>query len=77
MLDGDIVGYDTAVFIKSAHKEHIPVVVVPGWMASPREAAEAVMHNAAFSLERWTNHLVGALYPCWVHEQKICGFTSP
>ena len=70
VLGGDLVHYDTAVFIIVAHQEHIPAVVIPGWMASAREAAEAVMHNPAYSLQQRFNRLVGALYPRWVYEHK-------
>jgi len=70
VLGGDLVHYDTAVFIKAAHREHIPAVVVPGWMASALEAAEAYKHDPAYSLRRWSNQLVGLLYRHWRYEHE-------
>lgn len=70
VLGGDIVGYDTAVFIKAAHREHIPAVVIPGWEAGGWEFAELVQHNPVYSLEKWSNRLVGRLYPRWVYEHN-------
>jgi hypothetical protein len=70
VLGGDVVHYDTSVFIKAAHLEHIPAVLVPGWMTSVIEAAEAFGYDPAYSLQRWSNRLMGRLYPRWVYEYK-------
>jgi len=70
VLGGDLVGYDTAVFVKAAHAEHVPVVVAPGWMASAREAGEAYAYDPAYRVQGWPNRLCSTLYPRWVHEHK-------
>ena len=70
VLAGDMIGYDTPAFIKAAHAESIPAVVVPGWMASAREAAEAIMYNPEYSLRRWSNRIAGKLYPRWQYAHK-------
>jgi hypothetical protein len=70
ILGGDLTHYDTAAFIKIAHQQSIPAVVVPAWMASAREAAEAHMYDPAHSARKWFNAFVGKLYPRWVYEHK-------
>jgi hypothetical protein len=70
VLAGDLIDYDTGLFIRSAHRENISAVVVPAWMAGPREAAESVKDKPQFSCNRWMNRFFGYLRPNWVHEHN-------
>lgn len=71
VLAGDVIHYDTSVFTKAAHLEHIPAVIVPGWMADATEPAEAFGYDPRYQLQqRWTNRLAGRLYPHWVYKYK-------
>lgn len=70
VLAGDLIDYDTGLFVRSAHREGISAVVVPAWMAGPREATESVKDKPQFSCSRWTNRLFGYFRPNWVHEHN-------
>jgi hypothetical protein len=67
ILAADNVNYDTAIFVKISHTKNIPVVVIPQWMAGPREPAEYLLHDSRYSTDRISNYLVGKLYPKWVY----------
>ena len=70
VLAGDNAGYDTPVLTKVGHEERISSVVVPSWMGGASKVAESCLYNPVFSMERWTNRIVGAFYPRWVYEHK-------
>ncbi len=70
VLGGDIVHYDTAAFIKAAHDEHVPAVVVAGWMIHQDENAEAFRFDPALHLDSIGNRAAARLYPRWVYEYK-------
>jgi len=67
----DIAQYDTAVFINAAHREHIPALIVPASVSDASdEWGDLYMHEPVCSIRRWSNRLLGALYPHWVKEHK-------
>jgi hypothetical protein len=70
ILAEDTVGYETAALIKAAHELGIPSVIVPFTVANALEPAEMFLNHPAHSLERWSNRIVGRLYPTWVYEYR-------
>ncbi len=70
VLGGDIVHYDTAVYIRAAHIEGISTVVIAGWMINQDENAEAFMYDANIHLNSFANRLVATLFPRWVYEYR-------
>lgn len=70
ILAGDNAGYNTALFIKIGHLKNIPSVVIPSWMAGPKEAAEAHCNNPENQLKSISNKIVGMLFPEWIYEHK-------
>jgi hypothetical protein len=70
VLGGDMVGYDTSVYIKLAHRKNIPVLIVPSTMSNGLEQAEAYYHNPDHSLGRWINRLAANLHPGWVLKHR-------
>lgn len=70
ILGGDNVWYNTGIFIKKAHKNNIKALIFAQWMAGPLEPAEVVSNNPDYSLDQFTNRLVGALFPKWVYRHK-------
>lgn len=69
VLGGDIVHYDTAVYVKAAAARHVPSVIVAGWMAQKTENAKAFRAEPSMQLDRLSNLVVGTLFPEWVLEQ--------
>jgi hypothetical protein len=70
VLGGDIVHYDTAAFIKAAHEENIPAVVVAGWMVHQDENAEGFGYDPAYQCASWPNRAAALLYPRWSYVYK-------
>ncbi|MDT8903852.1 hypothetical protein [Anaeroselena agilis] len=70
VLAGDIIGHDTAVFIKAGHLCGISTVITPFVMGSKLETVYSVMHNPDHSMDNWLNRFVGALFPKWVYEHE-------
>jgi hypothetical protein len=70
VLAEDGVAYETAALIKAAHEQGIPAVILPFTVCNALEPAETFFHNPAYSLERWSNRLVGSLYPRWVFAHR-------
>lgn len=62
--------YDLAAYIKAAHDEGIPAVVVPAFMAAATEWAQAVRGDPAYALRRALNRLAAALHPRWALEHE-------
>lgn len=62
--------YDQALYIKAAHLENVPSVVIPQFMAGPLEWAEFVWDKSGYSAQKIINRLVGTLYPHWIYEHK-------
>ncbi len=57
--------YDLAAYVRAAHDDNVPVVVVPAFMAAAREWAQAVGGNPSHDAERWRNRATLAVYPRW------------
>jgi hypothetical protein len=70
VLGGDIVGHDMAFYIRAGHELEVPSVLLPGWMASPREPAELYFDNPRFLLSRPMNWLLGYFFPRWVYTHR-------
>jgi len=70
ILGGDIAHYDTAVFIKAAHRERIPAIVVAGWMIHQDENAEAFRFDPDIQVGRWRNRITARLFPEWVYAYR-------
>ncbi len=70
MLGVDIASYDTSVYVKVAHREHIPVLIPSAKAGLGEEWTEAYMNMPTCSMQRWSNRFLGALYPHWVYEHK-------
>jgi hypothetical protein len=70
VLAEDNVAYETAALIKAGHEQRIPTVIMPFTVCNALEPAETFFHDPAYSLERWSNRLVGSLYPRWVFTHR-------
>ena len=70
LLGGDMVGYDTAVYIQAAHVLDIPVVIVSSTMDNGQAQAEAYSPDPKHSLRPVMNRFAGWLYPHWVREWR-------
>jgi hypothetical protein len=70
LLGGDMVGYDTSVYIQVAHQENIPVIIVPSSMSNGLEQAEAYYYHPEFNLQKWINRLAARLFPKWVFAHR-------
>ncbi len=69
VLAGDIIGHDTAAFIRAGHLQgKIASVITPFVMGSKLETIYSVMHNPDHSMDKWFNGLIGALFPKWVYQ---------
>jgi len=76
---GDNIGHNNSIFINICHKNNIPSVLIPAWMAGPLEAFEAYKDNPANSLEKTTNKIIGYLFPYLLFEhlgEKIIRWDS-
>ena len=67
VLAGDLVHYDSAVFIKSAHWYGIQSVIVPSTMSNEEEMAESYQYDAKYQMDTLGNKLFGAHLPSWVY----------
>jgi hypothetical protein len=70
VLGGDMVGYDTSLFVKAAHQRGIPVAVVPSTMSNGLEQAEVYFDNPDHWLQGWLNLLAAFCFPKWVTRHK-------
>ncbi len=66
VLGGDMVGYDTSVYIDVAHQKNIPVIILPSTMSNGLEQAEVYFHDPNYNFDRWVNRIAANLYPKWV-----------
>lgn len=66
----DLAHYDTSVFIKAAHLEQKPAVIVTDIMTNASEFGELYYNNPRHRIKKWNSRLVGRLYPHWVLEYK-------
>lgn len=70
VLGGDMVGYDTALYIKLAHEIGVPVLVVPSTMSNGLEQAEVYFADPNYHVAGWARDLVAALFPKWVRVHR-------
>src|SRR5262249_27105909 len=70
VLGGDMVGYDTALYIKLAHERGIAVLIVPSTMSNGLEQAEVYYTDTSYHVTGWPRQLVAALFPKWVRRHK-------
>lgn len=70
VLGGDIVGHDMALYIRAGHELGIPSILLPNWMAGPRESAEQNVEDRRFYLNHPMNRLFGYFFPHWVYTHK-------
>lgn len=70
VLGGDMVGYDTALFIKLAHERGVPSLIVPSTMSNGLEQAEVYFGDPDYRVSGWVGRLVAALFPKWVMTHK-------
>lgn len=70
VLGGDMVGYDTALYIKLGHARGIPTLIVPSTMSNGLEQAEVYYGDPAYHVAGPIGGLVAALFPKWVLSHK-------
>lgn len=70
VLAGDNLGYDTAAIVKASHLENLMAVIIPSWMASSLEPAEAYFLEPFYSLDNIDNRLISKLFPRWAYVHK-------
>ena len=70
LLGGHMVGYDSAVYIQTAHTLKMPVVIVSSTMDNGQAQAESYYHDPKHSLQPLMNRLTGWLYPHWVRDWR-------
>jgi hypothetical protein len=68
VLGGDIVHYNTAVYIRAAHLESIPAIVIAGWMLNQDENAILIFRDPNASCRRFYNMIISRLFPRWRYE---------
>jgi hypothetical protein len=59
--------YDIALYVEAAHAEGIPAVVIPAFMATSDEWAQAIGGDPAHGFQRLANRLAAAAYPSWAY----------
>lgn len=70
VLGGDMVGYDTSVWVQAGHAAGSPVVIVPSTMSNGLEQAEVYFDDPRHGFGSWMNRLVARKHPQWVFEHK-------
>lgn len=70
VLGGDMVGYDTSLYVKLAHAAGIPVIIVPSTMSNGLEQAEVYYADPNYYVTGWTHRLVATLFPKWVKTHR-------
>lgn len=58
--------YDIPVFIKAAHKENIPTMLAPAFMAGAREWARFVVNVSNYQVRGFLSYLICKIYKRWV-----------
>ena len=69
VLGGDMVGYDTSIWIQECHRRGIKVALVPSTMSDGLEQAEVYYHDPTHQLSG-LNRVAARLYPKWVREHR-------
>ena len=70
ILGGDMVGYDSSVFIQAAHALPIPAMIVSSTMDNGQAQAESYAPDPRHSLRPLINRLAGQLYPHWLRDWR-------
>jgi hypothetical protein len=70
VLGGDMVGYDSSLYIKVGHERHIPTLIVPSTMSNGLEQAEVYYVDPTYHVTGWARKLVALLFPKWVRQHK-------
>ena len=70
VLGGDMVGYDSSLYIKLAHARGVPSLIVPSTMSNGLEQAEVYITDPDYYVRGWAGQLVAALFPKWVMKHK-------
>ena len=70
VLGGDMVGYDSSLYIKLAHARGVPSLIVPSTMSNGLEQAEVYITDPNYYVRGRAGQLVAALFPKWVMEHK-------
>jgi len=70
VLGGDMVGYDTSVWVKVSHNRMIPVTIVSSTMSNGLEQAEIYYDNARHGMGLMINRYAASRYPNWVIKHK-------
>ena len=70
VMGGDMVGYDTSIWIRETHARGFRVVLVPSTMSDGLEQAEVYYHDRAHQVTTGLNRLAARLYPKWVVEHR-------
>ena len=70
VLGGDMVGYDTPLYIKLGHEFGLPTLIVPSTMSNGLEQAEVYYADPNYHVTGWSGRLVAALFPNWVRTHK-------
>ena len=70
ILAGDIVHYDTSVFIKAAHSCNIRAVIIAGWVSGPHEHWEFFRYNPDYQWSKFSNRIYSFFFPKWIYEKE-------
>jgi len=70
ILAGDIVHYDTSVFIKAAHSCNICTVIIPGWVSGPHEHWDVFKCNPEHQWSKFSNRVYSFFFPKWIYEEQ-------
>ena len=70
VLGGDMVGYDTAVYVQLARRRGVRTLIVPSTMSNGLEQAEVYHADPNYHVRGWAGALIARLFPKWVREHK-------
>jgi hypothetical protein len=70
VLGGDMVGYDSSLYVKLGHERGIPTLIVPSTMSNGLEQAEVYYVDPAYHVTGWAGELVARLFPKWVRKHR-------
>ncbi|MGM4906774.1 hypothetical protein AB8B21_03090 [Tardiphaga sp. 866_E4_N2_1] len=70
VLGGDMVGYDTSLYIKLAHQAEIPVLVVPSTMSNGLEQAEVYFADPNYHVSGLARQSIALMFPKWVRTHR-------
>lgn len=70
LLGADVAHYDTAAYVRAAHLERVPALVVAGWMIHQDENAEAFRFEPSLQAGRLGNRLAAWAFPRWLYRYR-------